>query len=150
VVIGASSAILFLVFVFWLKNRTQEIGILLALGTSKIGILGQILLEALMIGAVAIAVSFPVVPGVSKMTANYLVEQQVQQEKEQELLNEGKVESASLGDSKETVIGVNVTLSSEMMLFDSSCIAIMILFSVGISGIMVVLKNPKDIFSEIS
>ncbi len=150
VVIAASSIILFLVFVFWLKNRTQEIGILLALGTPKIKILGQILLEALLIGALAVTLSFTAAPGVSKITADYLVKQQVRQAEEQELLDEGKVANAALEEPKQTVTGVNVAVSPQIMLFDSGCIAIMILFSVGASGILAARRNPKDIFSEMS
>ena len=149
VVIGASSVILFLVFVFWMKSRVQEVGILLALGTTKVTILGQILLEALMIAVVAMLLSFAAAPGVSKFTADYLVGQQVQQEKEQELLDEGKV-AKNFEDSKETVMGVVVTVTWQILLFDSACVVILILFSVGISGIMVVRRNPKEIFSEMS
>lgn len=149
VVVGASAVILFLVFTFWMKSRTQEIGILLALGTSKGKILGQMLLESLLIAILAVTLSFTVAPSVSGITANYLVEQQVQQEKEQDLLDVGKV-SKPFEDSEQTVTGVLVTVSPQIMLVDSGCVALLILFSIGISGITVVRRNPKDIFSELS
>ena len=149
IIIGASSIILILVFIFWLKNRAQEIGILLALGTAKVKILGQIFLEALLITAMAIMLSFTVAPFVSKVTANYLVDQQVRQEKEQDLLDEGKV-AKPFEESESTVTGVNAAISPQIMLFDSSCIIALIIFSVGISGVMVIRRNPKDIFSEMS
>lgn len=149
VVIGASSVILSLVFVFWIKNRVQEIGILLALGTAKVKILEQILLEALLIAVMAIILSFTVAPGVSKITANYLVEQQVQQEKEQDLLDEGKV-AKPFEKSEQTVTDVIVTISPQIILLDISCIVVLIIFSVSVSGIMVIRRNPKDIFSEMS
>ena len=149
VVIGASSVILSLVFVFWIKNRVQEIGILLALGTAKVKILEQILLEALLIAVMAIILSFTVAPGVSKITANYLVEQQVQQEKEQDLLDEGKV-AKPFEESEQTVTDVIVTISPQIILLDISCIVVLIIFSVSVSGIMVIRRNPKDIFSEMS
>ena len=57
VVAGASLIILFLVFVFWMKGRVQEIRILLSLGTPKIKIFGQILLEAFMIAAAGILIA---------------------------------------------------------------------------------------------
>ncbi len=149
IVIGAGSVILNLVFVFWIKNRVQEIGILLALGTAKVKILGQILLEAFLIAAMAVMLSFIVAPGVSKITANYLVEQQVQQEKEQDLLDEGKV-AKPFEESEQTVTNVIVAISHQIMLLDIGCIVVMIIFSVGVSGIMVIRRNPKDIFSEMS
>lgn len=149
IVIGAGSVILSLVFVFWIKNRVQEIGILLALGTAKVKILGQILLEAFLIAAMAIMLSFTAAPGVSKITANYLVEQQVQQEKEQALLDEGKV-AKPFEESEQTVTDVIVAISPQIMLLDMGCIVVMITFAVGVSGIMVIRRNPKDIFSEMS
>lgn len=149
IVIGTGSVILSLVFVFWMKNRVQEIGILLALGTAKLKILGQILIEALLIAAMAILLSFTAAPGISNITANYLVEQQVQQEKEQDLLDEGKV-AKPFEESEQTVTGVIVTVSPQIMLFDAGCIVVLIILSVAVSGIMVIRRNPKDIFSEMS
>ena len=93
--------------------------------------------------------SFTVAPGVSKITANYLVEQQVQQEKEQDLLDEGKV-AKPFEESEETVTDVIVAISPQIMLLDVGCIVVLIIFSVGVSGIMVIRRNPKDIFSEMS
>ncbi|MFR5585635.1 MAG: FtsX-like permease family protein [[Clostridium] scindens] len=47
IIAGASFVILCLIFIFWMKSRVQEAGILLALGAHKIRILCQMLLEAL-------------------------------------------------------------------------------------------------------
>ena len=149
IVIGAGSAILSLIFVFWIKNRVQEIGILLALGTAKVKILGQILLEAFIIAAVAVMLSFTVASGISKITAEYLADQQIRQEKEQALLDEGKIEKP-FEESDQTVTDVIVSVSYQMKLSDAGCIAVMLIFSVGVSGIMVIRRNPKDILSEMS
>ena len=149
VVAGASLIILFLVFTFWMKGRVQEIGILLALGTPKIKIFGQILLEAFMISAAAVSLSFMAAPAASKITADYLVEQQVQQADEQSVLEEGKVEK-SAEDSEETVTGVSVAVTPELMLYDWLGVTALVMISVGAAGIPIARKNPKDIFSEIN
>ena len=73
----ASFVILVLVFLFWLKNRVQEVGIFLSLGVPKFRIIGQIWSEAIMIAVLSLMLSFAVAPAVSKVTANYLVSQQV-------------------------------------------------------------------------
>ena len=80
----ASFVILVLVFLFWLKNRVQEVGIFLSLGVPKFRIIGQIWSEAIMITVLSLMLSFAVAPAVSKVTANYLVSQQVQQMQEEE------------------------------------------------------------------
>ena len=94
----ASFVILVFVFLFWLKNRVQEVGILLSLGVPKLRIIGQIWSEAIMIAVLSLMLSFAVAPAVSKVTANYLVSQQVQQMQEEEkkdisVLPEVKTES---------------------------------------------------------
>ena len=149
VVAGASLIILFLVFVFWMKGRVQEIGILLALGTPKIKILGQILLEASMIAAAALFLSFTAAPAASDITADYLVQQQVQKATEKSVLEEGKVAKNAV-DSEETVTGVSVAVTPELMLYDWFGVALLVVISVGAAGILTARKNPKDIFSEIS
>lgn len=149
VVAGASLIILFLVFVFWMKGRVQEIGILLALGTPKIKIFGQILLEAFLIATAAIFLSFMAAPATSKITASYLVQQQVQQADEQSVIDEGKV-AKSAEDSEETVTGVSVIVTPELMLYDWFGVVLLVVISVGAAGILIARKNPKDIFSEIS
>lgn len=149
VVAGASFVILFLVFVFWMKSRVQEIGILLALGTSKVKILGQILLEAVMIAVIAVSASFVAAPVLSEVTANYLVEQQVEQKKEQELSDGDKVVKP-FEESEQTVTGVEVDITFPMVLFDSAGVLALIVTAVGTAGMMVVRRNPKDIFSEMS
>ena len=149
VVAGASLIILFLVFVFWMKGRVQEIGILLALGTPKIKILGQILLEASMIAAAALFLSFTAAPATSDITADYLVQQQVQKATEKSVLEERKVAKNAV-DSEETVTGVSVAVTPELMLYDWFGVALLVVISVGAAGILIARKNPKDIFSEIS
>ena len=71
-VAGAGFIILFLIFVFWIKNRTNEIGILLSIGIAKGKILLQILTEAVLIGVLALALSFLIAPAVSGAAADYL------------------------------------------------------------------------------
>ena len=127
----------------------QEIGILLALGIPKIKILGQILLEAIMIAVVAVFLSFTAAPTTSNITANYLVEQQVQQAEEQSVLEEGKV-AKSVEDSEETVTGVSVVVTPELMLYDGIGVAVLVVISVGAASILIARRNPKDIFCEIS
>ncbi len=149
VVAGASLFILVFVFVFWMKGRVQEIGILLSLGAPKLGMLGQILLEAFMIAVAAVFLSFTAAPAASEITADYLVKQQVQQAEEQSVLEEGKV-AKDAEDPEGTVTGVSVAVTPGLMLYDCLGVAVLVVVSVGAAGILIARKNPKDIFGEIS
>ncbi len=147
VVAGASFVILFFVFLFWMKNRAQEIGIFLSLGIPKQKILGQILLEAFMIAAVAVTLSFAAAPGVSKITADYLVSQQIEQAEVEEEMNEGKV-AKSGQDPEQEVTGVHVEITPQMITFDSLGIALLITLSVLTAGISVLKRTPRDILTS--
>lgn len=96
----ASFVILVLVFLFWLKNRVQEVGIFLSLGVPKFRIIGQIWSEAIMIAVLSLMLSFAVAPAVSKVTANYLVSQQVQQMQEEEKITREKYPQNMLHQSR--------------------------------------------------
>ena len=148
VISGAGLIILFLIFQFWMKSRNREIGIMLSMGTSKIQILAQIMTEALMIAAVAVLLSFSAAPKVSGLTADYLVEQQIQSAEEQDLLDDGKV-AFSYEKSGQNVVGVQAEITSEMLIQDAMGIALLITISVCVSGIAILKRNPKDILQDI-
>jgi len=80
---AASFIILVLIFLFWMKNRTQEIGILMALGESKKRIWMQFLVEALLVGCIGFVLSMGASPFLSKATASYLARQTQEQAEEQ-------------------------------------------------------------------
>lgn len=148
VISGASLIILFLIFQFWMKSRNREIGIMLSMGISKIRILVQIMTEALMIAAVAVLISFSAAPKVSSLTADYLVEQQIQSAEEQDLLDGGKV-AFSYEKSEQSVVGVQAKITSGMLIQDASGIALLITISVCVSGIAILKRNPRDILQDL-
>ena len=145
----ASFVILVFVFLFWLKNRVQEVGIFLSLGVPKFRIIGQIWSEAIMIAVLSLMLSFAVAPAVSKVTANYLVSQQVQQMQEEEKNNEGKVSTEYVAP-KQDVQSISVAVTPEMYLLDGVSVLVLITTSVLVSGIVILKRNPKDILSEMS
>lgn len=145
----ASFVILVFVFLFWLKNRVQEVGIFLSLGVPKFRIIGQIWSEAIMIAVLSLMLSFTVAPAVSKVTANYLVSQQIQQMQKEEKNNEGKVATDYVAP-KQNVQSISVNVKPEMYLLDGASVLVLITVSVLVSGGVVLKRNPKDILSEMS
>ncbi len=77
------------------------------------------------------------------------MQQQVRQADEQSVIDEGKV-AKSAEDSEETVTGVSVIVTPELMLYDWFGVALLVVISVGAASILMARKNPKDIFSEIN
>ncbi len=145
-----SFVILLLIFVFWLKNRTQEMGVLFAIGTSKWKIIGQILLEALMIGAIALLVSFALSPAASKITADYLVQQQVQQAEEAKLLDEGNVATGGSQESQQSVVAVHAAVTKNMLLVDGLGVTFLITLSVLTAGSLLLRRGPRNLLYEMN
>lgn len=149
VVAAASFVMLFLIFVFWIKSRTQEIGILLSIGTPKTSILGQLFFEALIIGLAAFTLSFLAAPAVSKASAHYLVAKQVEQAAILEDMSSGKV-AADYKETKQKVTGVKVEITASMAAAAGAGIIVLIGSSVLTAGISILRKKPMSILSEIS
>ena len=149
IIAGASFVILCLIFVFWMKSRVQEAGILLALGTSQIRILRQMLLEALMISLLALVLSYTAAPVLSSFMADYLVEQQIEQAKQQDMADEGKV-AKPYEEAEQKVVDVQADITWEIILLDAVGVTLLIAISITTAGIIILRKHPRDILSQMS
>ncbi len=149
IVAGGSFVILFLIFLFWIRNRNNEIGVLLSLGISKSKILLQIVTEAFMIGIIAICISFVVAPATSQAAATYLVGQQEEQAQLEKDAVEGQV-STEYKDVKLTITGVQAEVTKDMLIVDGLGIGALIILSTSAASILIFRKNPKNILSEMS
>ena len=149
VVGGAGFVILFLIFIFWIKNRTNEIGILLSIGIAKGKIFLQILTEAALAGIFALALSFLIAPAVSHAAADALAGQQVQQAELQEEMDAGKV-ATDYQAPELTITNVETEITSAMLLADGLSVGTLIVLSTCAASVLIFRKNPKDILSEMS
>ena len=146
---AAGFVILFLIFLFWTKNRNQEIGILLSLGFRKVSVIGQFLMEALLITLLSFGVTVALAPVASEAVADYLIAAQVEQAEIQRDRDAGKVMFASQ-QAEQTVIGADVKITEDMWLLSGAGVIILIVVSIGIAGIPVLRKKPREILSELS
>ena len=150
IVSAASFIILCLIFLFWMKNRTQEIGILLALGELKRKIWGQFLWEAFLIGIIGLLFSFLIAPALSQATASYLAQQTQEQAQEQTEANQGMVSADGYTAPDMEIQDVEIHITPSMFAKDSAAIGILLVMSVSIAGITIMRKKPKEILSEMS
>lgn len=86
IVIGCA-IVLLIVFTMWVKSRKQEIAIYLAMGVDKVSILGQLILETVIVAVIACAVAFPLSQPIANavgndMLANSIAEAQPEGPKE--------------------------------------------------------------------
>ena len=136
--------ILFFIFIFWLRSRTHEIGILLSLGIARGKILLQIAAEAFLGGALALALSFLAAPAVSDAAAGYLTDWQAQQDELQAELDAGGT-ATEYQAPELTVTDVETELTPAMLLTDGLCGGALILLSTGVAGVLILRRKPADI-----
>ena len=149
-VVVSAVLILSFVFLFWMRNRIHEIGILLSIGRSKLQITTQVLVEGLLIGVVAFLLATLTAPAVSKSVADYLVGYQIQLAEEREQADAGMVASSMLTESEPQVLGVSVKIGVDVVLLACLSTAGIIVVSVLLSGIYVMRQRPKEILSQMS
>lgn len=65
--------VLLIVFTMWVRSRRQEVAIYLSLGISKVKILGQFVVEAVIVAALALAVALPVSAPVTDAIGNQIL-----------------------------------------------------------------------------
>ena len=145
----AGIVVICLVFLFWLKGRTHEIGIFLSMGRTKVSILSQLLMEGLLIGVVAFLLATSISGTVSNRIAEYLVDYQATVQAEQEKAEEGMV-IASEQESKAKVVGVQADINGKTILVSCTSVLGIITISILISSLRVVMQSPKEILSEMN
>ena len=124
-------------------------GVLLSIGKGKGTIVLQVLMEGLLIGAVAFVLATFSAPFVSKQVADYLVGYQLQEEVERNQAEEGMV-AKSVTETESSVVGVSVNIGTEVVFFTAISTMGMIVVSVLGSGIYIASQKPKDILSKMS
>lgn len=147
-VLISSVLILMFIFLFWLKNRIHEMGVLLAIGKKKLTIVLQVLLEAIFVGAVAFVLATFTAPLVSKGVADYLVGSQEQMAKEKQEAEKAMLSDENLDESM--VVGVSVDIGADVIFASASAILGIIIISITGAGIYVACQKPKDILSQMS
>ena len=145
--IFAGTIILYLNFIFWIKQRRREIGILISLGKNKLEILGQFLIEAFIVFIIAIIFSVFFAPFLGREMTNYIVLEQEKTENENNLIIKEQIEGPDLNDTG-VVSGVEVNIGEDIMIKISFITLSMIIVAVLSSGYSVIKKSPMVILSE--
>lgn len=155
-IIFASVIVLSLILTFWGKERIHETGVLLSIGIRKFSILGQYLIEVLMIAVLAFTLSFVTSNMISGNIANILLQQNTKNENQQVSIQEDSTDEMksldfSVSEDSESVttdIKVEITFSEILQLYMMGFSIIFI--SVTISSISIMRLKPREILSRMS
>ena len=132
IIIGGS-VVLSLILILWLRERIYEIGILLSIGTSKLQIISQFIIELVLISIPTIISSF--------ILGNLVFS----------LITKGLSEAEETSSVASSFINNIFGLDSLAVFMQSYSILItIIILSVIIASTMILVKKPKEILSKIS
>ncbi len=156
VIIVVSAIILALILTLWTKTRIHEIGVFLSVGIPKSAIIGQYLVEVLLIAVLAFGLSYFTSNAIAGQIGNHLLEQNMQREQE----GDGDVTAtaAAVDVGADTLIQkplptekgiqVSVSLGNLVQLYLIGLAIIMV--AVSASSMTVMRLKPREILSKMS
>ena len=153
VVTVSAIVIISLIIINSLKERNYEIGVLLSLGEKKIKIIGQFILELLMITFISFILAIGTSKFVSQKFANVILDNQASQTED---FNQNKRGNGFRGDSKfiesnsnvSVIDKLNVDVSSKDIIILVLVESLIIVISMVIPSIKILNSDPKDILSR--
>lgn len=130
-VIGAGIIVLSLVLILWVRERMYEIGILLAIGRSKIKIVGQFILEMILISLPAVILAAVL----GRIFVGWILGAVLQKE---------GLDNLDLSSFATSGGGLDIFAMSYGLLI------LIIVLAVVVASWMILTKKPKDILAKIS
>ena len=154
VIIVVSAIILALILTLWTKNRIHEIGVFLSVGIRKSAIIGQYLIEVLLIAVFAFGLSYFTSNAIAGQIGNHLLEQSVQVDQE----NNSNSAAAAVEVGTDTLIqkplptenGIQVSVGLDSLTLLYLIGFLIIIAAVSISSITVMRLKPREILSKMS
>lgn len=157
VVVVASIVVISLMVINSLKDRNYELGVLLSLGEKKIKIIGQFILELILIATISFILSTLCSTLVSQKLADTVISMQTQaEEKSNDFGGRGNGLSGRKMDIPNAINNSNLEVINEIDVnVDAKDISIMLIIEFGIIIISMVIpsikilnSDPKDILSR--
>lgn len=155
VIIAVSAIILALILTLWTKSRIHEIGVFLSVGIQKSAIIGQYLVEVLLIAVIAFGLSYFTSSTIAGQIGNHLLEQSMQTKPEG-----GEIASAAAAvDVGEDIMiqkplptenGIQVSIGLDNLALLYIIGLAIIIVAVSASSITVMRLKPREILSKMS
>lgn len=148
-----SGAILTLVLFLWLNARRKEIGILLSIGKNKWQIVGQFMLELIMIGVVGFGVSYYFASQTGGGIASGIVKNVttgITKELNKEAATSKLAGGAEIDGFNKTITDLEIKIEPADLIFVVVSGSIVILASLIISSSSLMKKQPKELLFEIA
>lgn len=154
VIIAVSAIILALILTLWTKTRIHEIGVFLSVGIKKSAIIGQYLMEVLLVAVLAFGMSYFTSSAVAGQIGNHLLEQSMHADDEDgssvaaASVEVGADELSQPDLPAENGIEISVGLTDLVLLYLIG--ATVIVAAVSVSSVTVMRLKPREILSKMS
>ena len=147
-----SGMVITLLLFLWINARRKEIGIMLSLGKTKIDIIGQFILELIIISVIAFTGAYfaanYTAKGVSdNILKNINSEITKKSEKEGKLSNVGG--GAEFDGFNRTLTKLNVKINVQDVIYVGILCTIIILIALGVASYKIMKKHPKTLLTDI-
>lgn len=159
VIVAVSAVILSLILTMWSKSRIHETGVFLSVGIRKSAIIGQYLVEVLLIAILAFGLSYFTSNAISNQLGNSLLQQSVQEatmpendvgNAEAEVAVPGVAANGEENTSPEEVKHIQVSIDLDNMIQLYLIGFAVLILSVGASSAVVMRLKPREILSKMS
>ena len=155
IIIAVSAIILALILTLWTKARTHEIGVFLAVGIRKSAIIGQYLIEVLLVAVFAFGLSYFTSSAIAGQIGNRLLEQSMQTQQED---NDIASAAAAVDVGADTLIqkplptenGIQVSVGLDNLVQLYLIGFVIIIVAVSASSVTVMRLKPREILSKMS
>ena len=156
VIIAVSAIILALILTLWTKTRIHEIGVFLSVGIKKSAIIGQYLIEVLLIAVLAFGLSYFTSNAIAGQIGNHLLEQSMQTKPEDD--NDIVSAAAAVDVDADNLIqkplptenGIQVSVGLDNLVQLYLIGLAIIIVAVSTSSITVMRLKPREILSKMS
>ena len=155
VIIAVSAIILALILTLWTKTRIHEIGVFLSVGIRKSAIIGQYLIEVLLVAVLAFGLSYFTSNAIAGQIGNHLLEQSMQtRQADDEMVSA----AAAVDVGADTLIqkplptenGIQVSVGLDNLAQLYLIGLAVIIVAVSASSITVMRLKPREILSKMS
>lgn len=155
VIITVSAIILALILTLWTKTRIHETGVFLSVGIKKSAIIGQYLMEVLLIAVLAFSLSYFTSSAVAGQIGNHLLTQGVQTAPENDENMAARaavvdVDADTLIQQQSTEGGIKVSIDVGSLIRLYLIGLVIIIVAVSASSVTVMRLKPREILSKMS
>ena len=147
-----SGLVLTLLLFLWINARRKEIGIMLSLGKTKVDIIGQFILELIIISVLAFTGAYFVANYTAKGVSDNIltnINSEITKKSEKEGKSSNVGGGAEVDGFNRTLTKLNVKINVQDVIYVGILCTIIILIALGVASYKIMKKHPKTLLTDI-